>query len=305
MDIRYQVINTDDKRYRHIINRSSNPTKEEEVFELLDTDLGRVTYRDHRLVIYDYNNKAITLSLFLPKMVRDPKSKQKIDDGMKKFIAGKSKSSSKFVIRVRYFTSNWIFLSFTGDIGKRRVDFLINQYRMLKSKKMMTFPMKLGSRREYKELKYNLEVSYEKIRCTYARPRVFGSEALPYMSYYAWMKYEKPGRKKKIPRKVAVQRRKSGDFFLDEIKFEGYLVQLGYDPVANLTVKSVTPKRSKINSGSNKGGANFVFGGLASKQNMEPIDESKYSHNIFEAQDNSSRRINNTYKEDGKTIIHI
>lgn len=232
------MISPDNKRYRGIINKSNSVSKEEDVFNLLELQGGRVSYRDKKLVVYDHGHKAITLSLYLPKMIPDSKSKG--DDGLKKFVVGKTKSASKHVIRVRYHTNNWIFICFPGALGAKQTDFLSDQYHRLRRKKMVTFGIRMGKRVEYNELKFYLIESYERMRCTYSKPRVFGMQDLPYKSYYPWVKFEKPGRKKKLKKKVIVQRRRSADYFNNETKFEGYLVALGYDPAANLTVVSQT-----------------------------------------------------------------
>ena len=150
-------------------------------------------------MIYDYGHKAITLSLFLPKMVPDPQTKA--DDGLKKFAVGNNKKNSIHVLRVRYHTGNWILISFDSGNAKKQTEFLVKQFKRLRKKKMMTFGIKLGKRVEYNEMKFHLVESYERMKCTYSKPRVFGINELPYKTYYPWIKFEKPGRKKKIKKK--------------------------------------------------------------------------------------------------------
>ena len=242
----YQIISSEDKRYKNLMNKTSDQNKDEEVFKMVDLQDGRVSYRENKLIIYDNENKAIVLSIFLPKIVSDPKVRR--DDGMKKFLYGNTKSSSKHVIRIRYYTYNWIFICFSGSKAEERTNFLVEQYLILKNKKMYSIPIKMGTTSEYYEIKENLEESYEKIRCGYVKPLVFGFNPLPYVKYYAWMKHEKPGRNRGPQKRVVVQRRKSADYFKDPVKFEEYLVELGYDASTDVTVKSLSPKRKKPNS---------------------------------------------------------
>lgn len=192
------------------------------------------------------------MSIFLPKIVGDPKKPK--DEGLMKFLYGKSKKSSKHVIRIRYYTDNWIYIVFSGSKAKVRTDYLVEQYHILKNKKMYTIPLKMGSKTEYYELKDTLIDSYERVRCSHIKPLIFGHEPLPYAKYYAWMKFEKPGRKKRIPKKVVVQRRKSAEYFQDPTTFEEYLVELGYDPSTDVTVRSNSPKRKEISQFSNSKG---------------------------------------------------
>lgn len=294
MDIEYQVISPENKRYRGIINKSNSVSKEEDVFNLLELQSGRVSYRDKKLVIFDHSHKAITLSLYLPKMIPDPKTKS--EDGLKKFVVGKSKSSSKHVLRVRYHTGNWIFICFPGGLGSKQTDFLVDQYIRLRRKKMVTFGIRMGKRVEYNELKFYLIESYERMRCTYSKPRVFGMQDLPYKTYYAWVKFEKPGKKKKLKKKVTVQRRRSADYFKNETKFEGYLVDLGYDPAANLTVVSQSNAHGHMhipsnydNSGPGMVGAMGVTG--RRREPIQEMNESMEEYNINDPLEPSDRSI--------------
>jgi hypothetical protein len=227
-------------------------------------------------------------------MVPDPKSKE--NDGLKKFSVGKSKSNLKHVIRVRYHTGNWIIICFPGGLGNKQTDFLVNQFHLLRSKKMMTFGIRMGKRDEYNEMKYHLIESYEKMRCTYSKPRVFGLNDLPYKKYYAWVKFEKPGRKKKLKKKVHVTRRRSADYFKDETKFEGYLVDLGYDPAANLTVVSQSQHHGKsINPSYINSDHPDLSGALALGKNkrgsLERINESMDSYDIYQGKTPSNRTL--------------
>lgn len=187
---------------------------------------GKLTYRDNRLIIYDSNNKAYTLSLYLPKMVPDPESKKL--DGLKKFPLGAGISQGNWALRVKYHTGNWIFIILTGSKPELKASFLVNEYQRLRSKKMLSHEMRLGKKDEFIELRNNLIDSYEKSKCTYSKPRVFKTDPLPYAKYYPWMKYEKVGRRKKIMKKVYVERRKSNEYFKDEAKFQAILMEIGY-----------------------------------------------------------------------------
>lgn len=295
------MISPENKRYRAIINRSNSISKEEDVFNLLELQPGRVTFRENRLIIYDSTNRAITLSLYLPKMVSDPKSREK--DGLKKFVVGKSKSNSKHVIRVRYHTGNWIFVSFDGDLGRRQTEFLEEQFLRLMTKKMLTFGIRMGRRAEYDEMKESLIETYERLRCTYSKPRVFGIEDLPYKKYYPWVKYEKPGRKRKIQKKITVQRRRSADYFRDETKFEGFLVDLGYDPAANLTVVSekqpmgLSKIKSNYSSKADLSGALAMAGTSGRRRPLDKVGESMDEYNIYDGSQGSfgSQRIHNPF----------
>ena len=295
MGIDYQIISAENKRYRGIIKKANNASKEEDVFNLVELQPGRVTLRENRLVIYDYGHKAIVLSLFLPKMIPDPQTKA--DDGLKKFVVGKSKSSSRFVLRVRYHTGNWIFLAFNGAKAKSQTEFLVKQFHRLREKKMITFGIRMGRRDEYNEMKFHLVESYERMKCTYSKPRVFGLSELPYKTYYPWIKFEKPGRKKKLKKKVVVQRRRSADYFSDETKFEGYLVALNYDPAANLTVvsQSIHPQNSPLPSNYNSdipnlSGAMALAGTSKNRRPLNEIKESMEMHDIYDPSHPSDRK---------------
>jgi hypothetical protein len=322
----YQTIDPESKQYRNIINKSNSVSKEEDVYKLMELQSGRVTFRENRLIIYDSDHKAITLSLYLPKMISDPKTKAK--DGLKKFVVGKSKSNSKHVIRIRYHTGNWIMIAFSGDVGRRQTEFLEQQFKRLISKKMLTFGIRMGKRAEYNELKDNLIESYERTRCTYSKPRVFGLNDLPYKKYYAWIKYEKPGRKKKLQKKITVQRRRSADYFRNESKFEGYLVDLGYDPSANITVVSeknnniggLSNIRSNYSSKPDLTGAMMLAGNVGKREPIKEVNESMEVYDIYNGSVNSKRtlgsdRISNPFmhkdspnlskRKDSKTTIDL
>jgi hypothetical protein len=237
-------------------------------------------------------------------MIPDPKTKD--NDGLKKFSVGKSKSNLKHVLRVRYHTGNWIIICFPGGLGDVQTNFLVNQFHRLRAKKMITFGIRMGKRAEYNEMKHHLIESYEKMRCTYSKPRVFGLSDLPYKKYYAWVKFEKPGKKKKLKKKVVVQRRRSADYFKDETKFEGYLVDLGYDPAANLTVVS---QSHNLHGGSmnpsNIGSRGPHFPGNIGRErgsDMPGIQESTETYDIYQGVTPSDRSLKSKQKISNQRI---
>ena len=215
--IKYQVIDPDNRQFKTIINSKTSANNEEGVLAMISLQEGKLTYRDNRLIVYDLNNKAYTLSLYLPKMVPDPESKKV--DGLKKFPLGAGVAAGKWALRVRYHTGNWVFIVLTGSKSEDKANYLVSEYERLRSKKMLSHEMRLGKTEEYLELRNNLIDSYEKTKCTYSKPRVFRTDPLPYAKFYPWMKYEKLGRRKKIMKKVYVERRKSNEYFKNNEKF--------------------------------------------------------------------------------------
>lgn len=230
--------------YRVIINKIGRMTSEEDVFKLLTLERGRASYDDNRLVIFDEDVKAMKLSLFLPKMKPDPKTKK--DDGLKSFVVGENSSNSKHVLRIRYYSGNCVFLMFRGKKAKERSRFMVNEYKKAKSQKMETFKLQMGKLPEYKELNFHLIENYEKMRLDYIKPRVFGLQKPPYQKYYVWLKYEKNMRKTRRQKEVIIKRKKSQDYFNTDINFDELILDLGYDPLANFAIVDQTdrPPRS-------------------------------------------------------------
>jgi hypothetical protein len=209
-------------------------TSEEDVYKLLSLEYGRLTYLDNRLIIMDKDLKHIKMSIYLPKMSPDPKSKK--DDGVKSFTIGESKSEIKHILRLRYYTGNWIFIYLKGKKAKKRSEFLIKEYKQIKKTPMESFGINMGKKSKYLELKEQLVENYEKMRLDYIKPRVFGLEKLPYRKYYTWLKYERNIRKHRFQKEVVIKRKKSRDYFDTNIDFDEFIFDLGYDPSANFTI---------------------------------------------------------------------
>ena len=221
----YQTINPEAKEFKILLN-SKNNNNEEAVIDMVDMIPGKLTFRENRLIIYDSNNKAYTFSLYLPKMIPDSNTKK--HDGLKKIPLGSNKSGGKYAIRIRYHTGNWIFIVFPSKTGEKTADFLVREYKRLRKKKMLSHEMRLGKLDEYNELRRNLVESFEKTKISYSKPRVFDTDNLPYSKYYPWLKYEKVGRRKRVLKKVYVERRKSNEYFKNNTKFQAILMDIGF-----------------------------------------------------------------------------
>ena len=221
----YQTINPEAKEFKGLLSAKNN-NNEEAVIDMVDLIPGKLTFRENRLIIFDSNNRAYTFSLYLPKMIPDANTKK--HDGLKKIPLGSNKSGGKYAIRIRYHTGNWILIVFSSKSGEQKADYLVREYRRLRKKKTLSHEMRLGKFEEYTELRRNLAESFEKTKITYSKPRVFDTDSLPYSKFYPWLKYEKMGRRKRVLKKVYVERRKSNEYFKNDTKFQAILMDIGF-----------------------------------------------------------------------------
>jgi hypothetical protein len=231
--MKYQIINPRIKHFRQVINKIGTSKTEEDVVNMVQLDYGRMTLENNELFIYDQETGDLKLSLFLPKLSRNPKTGA--EDGMKHILLGEGSASGKHLLRIRYHTGNWIFIQLKGGKSKAKTDFLIQEFRKAKAQRIETFGLLMGKPDEFEELRFHMHENYEKIRIQYTKPRVFGLEKLPYQKYYAWMKYEKESKIRRKVKETVVKRKRSLDYFNDSL-FEKFNTENHLDPYANFQI---------------------------------------------------------------------
>lgn len=209
-----------------MINKIGTSKTEEDVFNMLSLEPGRMTYANDQLYIYDADTDKLKLMIFLPKCSKNPKTNK--EDGLKHVLIGEGNSKASHVLRIRYHTGNWLFIQIKGSKSKKKTEHLVREYRRCKERRLETFELIMGKKAEYEEMDFHLKENYEKIRIQYTKPRVFGLEKLPYQKYYAWLKYEKDSRHRRVRKEVVIKRKRSLDYFKPSV-FEKFMADNNFD----------------------------------------------------------------------------